>query len=174
MRRAPARLDPRWQFRSRRPDAGLLAWLRDAGSLTARLQVLAGGRLQVRVEKLGWGRPTLAERRALGLPLAERALLREVVLCAGGEDWVVASSVIPRRTLTGANRRLARLGNRPLGAFQFRDPSLARTQVVIERLARGPHAGCTGRRSTFILRGHPLLVAEYFLPALLARGRPPR
>jgi chorismate--pyruvate lyase len=174
MRPAPARPDPAWRWRSDRPDAATLAWLRDPGSLTARLRQLAGGQLQVRVTRLAWLPPTLAERLALGIPAGEWALVREVVLEGRGEPWVVARSVIPRHTLTGANRRLASLGEKPLGAFLFRDPTLRREKIVLSRLARPAAGNPWGRRSTFLLRGAPLTVAEYFLPALLARSpRPP-
>ena len=69
----------------------------------------------------------------------------------------------PLGTLTGRNQQLRRLGTRPLGAFLFRDPGLRRDEVRVVRDA----SGHWGRRSRFLLRGRPLLVAEYFLPALL-------
>ncbi len=177
MRQPPIRLDAGWRFRATRPDAATLGWLADPGSLTARLVALSAGRFRVRVTRQRWGRPTLAERRALALPGNEWALLREVVLEGCGEPWVVARSVIPRTSLTGANRRLLSLGDRPLGAFLFRDPGLRRTAVTVVKLDQASPLGvasahsCWGRRSTFLLRGAPLLVAEYFLPALLETTR---
>lgn len=185
MRHAPVRVgagrpDAGWRFRARRPDRATMGWIADPGSLTARLIARSAGRFRVRVTRLAWARPTLAERRALRLRHGEWALIREVVLEGRGEPWVVARSVIPRATLTGPNRRLRFLGNRPLGAFLFRDPTLRRTQVKVVRLEKsgtaatvGAHTDTAdgvatwGRRSTFVLRGRPLLVAEYFLPALL-------
>jgi chorismate--pyruvate lyase len=91
---------------------------------------------------------------------------------------VFARTVIPVRTLRGRQRRLARLGTRPLGAALFADPHLKRGEVEIARLAPGDgiyeHAavqgaadGVWGRRSVFTLKGKPLLVSEFFLPALL-------
>lgn len=163
-RRQPNPLDPHWRFRSQRPDAATLRWIRDPGSLTARLQARAGGDFRVRLTRLVWARPRLDECLALRIPAGEWALVREVVLLGRGEAWVMARSVLPRSTLTGRNRQLRRLGTRPLGAFLFRDPGLRRDQV---RVVRSPD-GHWGRRSRFLLRGRPLLVAEYFLPALLA------
>lgn len=170
MRQRPIRPLPGWRFRARRPDARTLDWLLDPGSLTARLVARAGGDFRVRVTRLAWARPTRAEASTLALRTGEWALIREVVLVGRGEDWVVARSVIPRATLAGANRRLARLGDRPLGAFLFRDPTLRRRAVALVTLPGDQSASAHvvwGRRSTFILRGAPLLVAEYFLPALL-------
>lgn len=178
MRHRPIQPVPGWRFRARRPDAPTLDWLLDPGSLTARLVALAGGDFRVRVTRLAWGLPTRDEADALGLRPGEWALVREVTLVGGGADWVVARSIIPRATLGGRNRQLARLGTRPLGAFLFRDPTLRRRAVQIITLpdsaprATGHSTSASthtvwGRRSTFILRGKPLLVAEYFLPALL-------
>lgn len=164
MRNRPVTLDAGWRFRSARPDARTLPWIRDPGSLTARLVARAGGTFRVRVQRLAWARPALDERLQLRIPGGEWALIREVILEGRGVPWVVARSVIPRHTLAGPNRRLRHLGSKPLGAFLFRDPTLRRDGV---RVVRTPD-GHWGRRSRFVLRGRPLLVAEYFLPALLA------
>lgn len=196
LRQAPIRPVAGWRFRAERPGTDVLGWLLDPGSLTARLMARAHGRFRVRVTRLAWLRPTLAEARELNMPASERALIREVVLEGEGEPWVIARSVIPRGSLVGRNRQLQRLGSRPLGAFLFRDPTLQRRAVHFVRIkltaptpdarpepATTISAGISGtaatacrreagthvawgRRSTFILRGHPLLVAEFFLPAL--------
>lgn len=162
-RRMANRLDPRWRFHSSRPDATTLAWIRDPGSLTARLVALADGDFLVRVTRLCWMRPARDEALKLQVPASEWALIREVVLVGRGQPWVRARSVIPRGSLAGTNARLKRLGTHPLGAFLFRDPGLRRDQVRVLRTADGHW----GRCSRFILRGKPLLVAEYFLPALV-------
>lgn len=161
--RLPNRIAGGWRFRAERPDASTLGWIRDPGSLTARLLARAGGDFRVRLNRLAWARPTRDEASQLRLPYGEWALIREVVLEGRGQPWVTARSVIPRGSLTGRNRQLRRLGTRPLGAFLFRDPGLRRDEVRVVRDA----GGHWGRRSRFLLRGQPLLVAEYFLPALL-------
>lgn len=173
LRQAPIRPAAGWRFRADKPGHATLRWLLDPGSLTARLVARADGDFRVRVTRLAWSRPTLAEAHELALAHGEWALVREVVLEGRGEPWVIARSVIPRCTLTGRNRQLRYLGSRPLGAFLFRDPTLKRRVVHIVRLEESGNASKVGahtvwgRRSTFILRGQPLLVAEYFLPALV-------
>lgn len=162
------RLAPSWRFRSHRPDAAVLDWIQDSGSLTARLIALADGDFRVRVTRLRWMRPRRDEALQLQASRCEWALIREVVLEGGGQPWVCARSVIPRGSLQGANAQIRQLGSRPLGAFLFRDPSLQRDQIHVLRT----HDGHWGRCSRFLLRGKPLLVAEYFLPALLARRAP--
>ena len=161
--------------RSRVP-VGLLSWLLDASSLTRRVQGACTGRFEVRVLHEGWQRPTLNERRALGVRRGVRALVREVYLVCAGEPWVFARTVIPVSTLSGRRRRLRDLGSRPLGAFLFADRSMTRGGVELacigqrERLyARAtrslssPPTAIWGRRSVFRLGGRPLLVSEIFL-----------
>lgn len=165
------------------PNEMLRAWLLDTGSLTRRVQCACPGRFRVQVERQGWGRPRLDECRALGVRLGRVALIREVHLLCDDRPWVFARTVIPLSTLRGACRRLAHLGNRPLGALLFADPHMQRGPVEVTRIAHGsaifmaatqgvrrrPQA-IWGRRSVFRLSGKPLLVSEFFLPGLLAAG----
>lgn len=159
------------------PDAETRSWLSDESSLTRRLQRLCGGD-GFRVEVLRQGRetPMVNEAQSLGMPLRRLAWVREVCLCCGDTPWVFARTVIPLSTLTGSRAHLARLGNRPLGAVLFADPTMSREPMEVTRLARpdrvfpyfdGQPWGqqpIRGRRSRFCLDGLPLLVSEYFLP----------
>ncbi|HEY9197713.1 MAG TPA: chorismate lyase [Gammaproteobacteria bacterium] len=161
------------------PDAALRAWLLDTGSLTRRVQQACAGRFRVRVEMQGWGRPRLDEYRALRLRLGRIALIREVHLLCDERPWVFARTVIPVTTLRGGQRRLAHLGSRPLGAVLFADPRMQRGPVQVARIPRDSAlfaaaaqgldrrpAEIWGRRSIFRLGGKPLLVSEFFLPAV--------
>ena len=159
-------------------------WLLDAASLTRRLQLACGGQFHVRVLRQGWGRPLASERRALGIKRGERALVREVRLMCGERPWVFARTVIPVRSLRGAQRRLAHLGNKPLGATLFADPHLRRGEVEVAPIAPAEKLyaravgelpfskAIWGRRSVFWLRGKSLLVSEIFLPALFQAPAP--
>lgn len=175
------RREPRWhparrRLRSALPPA-LWDWLLDASSLTRRLQLACSGRVRVQVVAQHWGRPKEGERQALGMRRGERAMIREVRLLCGATPWVFARTVIPVRTLRGPRRRLAHLGSKPLGAALFADPRMQRGEVEITRLVPGDDlydhavaegaAAIWGRRSLFRLGGKPLLVSEFFLPALL-------
>ena len=115
----------------------------------------------------------------LDVPLRQYALLREVYLYCGKIRVVYARSIIPLKTLTGRQRQLAHLGERPLGGFLFACPSMQRGQVQLASIPAGspvhgravqsqdPEAGSLwGRRSVFRLEGKPLIVAEIFLPAI--------
>ena len=119
------------------------------------------------------------EERLLNMPHRQRALLREVYLYCGAVRVVYARSIIPLSTLTGRQRQLAHLGERPLGGFLFSCPSMTRGQVQLAEI----HPGNTvynramnslqqtsetlwGRRSVFRLQNKPLIVAEIFLPGI--------
>lgn len=166
------------------PTAALRDWLLDAGSLTQRVQSACHGRFRVQVELQGWARPRLDECLALGIRGGRLAWIREVHLLCDERPWVFARTVIPAASLRGPRRRLLRLGNRPLGALLFADPHMQRGPVEVvcvpsasallvaatHGMQRRPQA-IWGRRSLFRLGGKPLLVSEFFLPALLAHAR---
>ena len=164
------------QLPHQQPGPVLRDWLLDVGSLTRRVQRACAGRFRVRVEFQGLGRPRLDECLALHLRQPRRALIREVHLLCDDRPWVFARTVIPISTLRGRERRLAHLGERPLGAVLFADPHMTRGPVevacvrpgqalytaAVQGLRQRP-AEIWGRRSVFRLGGKPLLVSEFFL-----------
>jgi chorismate--pyruvate lyase len=159
--------------------ARYLPWLRDSGSLTQRVIGACSGEFCVQVLSQAWERPRPDEARALGMRTHAHALVRQVQLLCGNVPWVYARTIIPRATLTGAERRLARLKSRSLGAVLFSDPSMRRGRIEIAQLRPGdslydlatreltsPPAEIWGRRTVFQLGGKPLLVSEFFLPGI--------
>ncbi len=140
------------------------ACLLDPGSLTQRLKLLSGGRFRVQVLHEGWQRHSSPALLQCFLPhvARERMWSRKVLLLCGDEPWVAAHSLIPVSSMEGPLKRLRSLNERPLGEFLFRDPHLARLQLEVTRCA-----DIWGRRSLFYSHHRPLLVAEFFLPALM-------
>ncbi len=171
---------PRRLRRSAVP-AAIWPWLLDPSSLTRRLQQACGGGFGVQVVRQHWELPLLSEARVLGIKAGRHVLVREVRLMCGTQPWVFARTVIPATTLTGPQRRLGHLGERPLGGLLFSDPSMRRGELEVARIVRGQplftlataaqpladHA-IWGRRSLFYLRDKPLLVCEMFLPGVTA------
>ena len=159
-----------WQPLARvRPPEHLRSWLAERGSLTRRLQRY--GRFTVRPLLQQVARPTAAEAILLGLPSRRVALIREVVLLLDGQPVVFARSVLPLKSLTGANRVLGHMARRSLGAELFKLPQASRravwaAQVPVSRLPLPVAEPCWGRQSLFVKRGKSLLVAEVFLPHL--------
>ena len=169
--------------------AALLPWLRDAGSLTARIRARCERfAVQVVGQHLGPVHPD--EAVLLGLRPGERAWVREVLLVADGRPVVFARSLLPRRNVRGAWNLFHGIGSRPLGQALFSDPAISRLPLACRRLdgrdARYHRAQAAltrfapaqslprtlwARRSVFLLRGSALMVSEAFLPEILELPR---
>jgi len=155
------------------------SWLTDHGSLTQRLQARCPA-FAVRRLRQGAAKPHNDERAVLALRDDRIALVREVLLLCGDTPLIFAHTVVPLPSLRGPWQALAGLGNRPLGAALFANPQIARFPLEYRHLDRrhplhratvaatGTRQGpLWARRSLFALDGHPLLVSEVFLPAIL-------
>jgi chorismate--pyruvate lyase len=157
------------------------AWLADQGSLTSRLKQRCR-QFSVRPVRVGFTRPNRDERSLLQLRSGRLAYVREVVLNCDGRPVVFAHSVVADSSLRGAWAAITRLGSRPLGEALFSNPRVVRGSLQYRRVStRHPLVrqaqqagiivtgkGLWARRSLFVLRGHPLLVTEVFLPAILS------
>lgn len=173
-------LQQRWfqrrQLFSKHVPADIQAWLFDPASLTARLKQKCTADFRVEVLSQAIQKPRLDEFKALGMESGNYALTRQVKLCCGDACWVYARTVIPFSTLKGKQRIYANLGTRPLGAMLFADRTMQRDEVMITSLPGSQLPSglglaqddiVWGRRSIFRIAAKPLLVSEYFLPALL-------
>lgn len=160
-------------------EPSLAKWLFDQSSLTERLINACSGTFSVQVLEQGWQHPMLNEARILKMRRSSYAWIRQVHLLCDGTPWVFARTVIPPRTLRGKQRRLTRLGKKPLGAVLFADKSMQRTEMEIACITQDKHLyqmatqhleqvnqPIWGRRSVFFLRQRPLLVSEIFLPEI--------
>lgn len=180
---ASPRAEPLWRPAHRLNRSGIpdrfLPWLLDPASLTER--VVAHCRQSFRVQLIDQrlARPMRNEAMALGIRFGTRTVIRRVQLMCGDTPWVAARTVIPPCTLTGKFRRFRHLGSRSLGAMLFADPTMERGEVEITCLTpadplfhqaahdlRDKPGEIWGRRSLFRLGGKPLLVCEFFLPAI--------
>lgn len=170
---------PKRQIVHTQLDADLATWLFDSSSLTERLVSACSGSFSVQVLNQGWAHAMLNESRSLKMRLSSRALVREVHLLCDDQPWVFARTVIPPHTLRGKQRRLAKLGKKPLGAVLFADKTMQRSEMEIARITPGqqlyqlathhlhqPEEVIWGRRSVFYLNKHPLMVSEIFLPQI--------
>ncbi len=146
------------------PSPAWKSWLLDPDSLTARLVAMSHGDFRVKVVEEGWSRhrtPSLLQ--CFDSHAVDQLMWsRKVVLIGKGVPWVTAHSLIPASSLKGPLKRICKLQDKPLGAFLFRHPQLSRRQFELARLDNS-----WGRRSLFYLFDKPLLVAEFFLPAIM-------
>lgn len=152
------------------PSDPILSWLLDSGSLTARLKSLSGDDFAVSVSSESWEVLTDDEflARFGDLPVEQKFWSRKVILSGRGEDWVFAHTLVPESALGGELGEVLQLGRRPLGEWLFEQRDLQRSPIEICRLNEEVWA----RRSWFFVDDKPLLVAEFFLPALLALPAP--
>ncbi|WP_347988804.1 chorismate lyase [Methylomonas sp. AM2-LC] len=160
--------------------AELYSWLSETGSLTKRLRSVYGSGFSVNVLFHQWKPAFIDETQLLSIPTAHFHLLREVVLSGNGQPLVLARTVLPAQTIKIAHRNLSHLGNRPLGEviFAYSDLELRQRQfcqVSTNNWTPQLQTRCTidqiisGRRTVYVIHNQPLLVAEFFLPALLEK-----
>ena len=153
--------------------------LLDTGSLTARLARYCKGNFNLRLQGQSWQRPLPDETKILRLRGSSYALVREIYLQCDDVPWVYGRSIIPARTCTATERRLAFWGQRSLGNYLFSGRNTWRSKIEIARIRpqdrlfhlAGKHmaVGKThlwGRRSIFYIKNKPLLVVEIFLTDL--------
>ena len=164
------------QWREYRPflqrciPAHIYDWLLDKSSLTARLQ-LRCDQFAVNVLSEHYRYASLYEADSLGIQSGIRLRVREVNLYCNNVAVVYARSLIPVTSLYGRLERLRFQGNKSLGAALFADSETIRGPIELIVTPAKAIPGATsgiiwGRRSLFHLSGYPLLVAEYYLPAL--------
>lgn len=157
----------------------LQSWLQESGSLTKRLRGIYGKHFGVKVLFHRWKPAFIDECRLLNLAPSRYQLIREVLLHADGRGLVLARTILPEPTIRIAHRNLSHLGTRPLGEVIFAYPDLERRQRQFShaepelwspqlQAAVAVDQSIWGRRSVYAIHDQPLLVAEFFLPKLLA------
>ena len=91
--------------------------------------------------------------------MAALANIREVFLYCKNTPVVFARTVIPQTTLTGKQKELANLNNKPLGAYLFAQKDMHRDPINITCIEHS-NEKLWGRSSVFYLSDKPLLVDE--------------
>lgn len=155
-------------------------WLTNQGSLTRRLKHRCGT-FSVQPTRIGIFRAGQDENPFLKIASNRLAYVREVILHCDNHPVVFAHSVVSLKSLRGPWAAVTRLGTRPLGEALFSNPRVIRGRLQYRRipprhtLARQAalagvsdgHKPLWARRSLFTLQGHPIMVTEIFLPAIV-------
>ena len=168
---------PVWQRSPNIIPAGLRNTLQHSGSLTGLLEKQAPLSFNLELISQSWQKPLLDEARLLSIGPARFAFVREIVLRFDKRPLVYGRSIIPRKTLSGAERQLANWGQRSLGDYLFTRQGVERgvmeyaripawkTYYSMDRLfSLDKDEVLWGRRSIFHVNSKPLLVIEIFLP----------
>ena len=169
--------EPDWHeltpFSAAAGPVSLRAWLLDQKSLTASLKQLCADNLSVEIVSQSIENPRPSECELFPEQKDDRFLVREVMLLGSSNPWIYARSILPEGAMSGELSALRKLGNNPLGAWLFSQPSLSRgvMQVAMVRAEHIPALdpklasnSMWGRRSVFFVMDKPILVTEIFLP----------
>ena len=154
------------------------SWIYEPGSLTQRIRDYYGSTFAVKVLFHQRQKPFFSERRLLKQSNDQYSLIREVLLYANDKPLILARTIIPDKTLKGAQRSLSRLGNRPLGEVIFSYPKLKRLEMEICRVEEKKWSPAItqkylldqqvwGRRTVYAIHRRQMLVSEFFLPEIL-------
>jgi chorismate lyase len=173
---------PLWKSQLRgsdsQPPQALSPWLDETGSLTKRLRSVYGKNLAVQLLFHQWKPAFVEECQQLKIPHHRYQLIREVLLHIEGTPLVLARTVLPEQTIRIAHRNLSHLGTRPLGEVIFAYPDLELRQRYFSQAAPNGWSSAVqqqfqieqtvwGRRTLYAIHNQPLLVSEFFLPAML-------
>ena len=169
----------------RRPIFGLLQasllheWLRDEGSLSARIvnhfQHFNLVRLNLRL-----ARPHADETALLRVRAQSYVLVREVILRDGTTPLIFAHTVVARGAVQSAWQQLRNLGTRPLAQILFNDPKISAGCLsfrhlntahplmakIKQHLPTLKSQRYWARRRVFEKGGQRLIVTEVFLDAI--------
>ncbi|MCG8378205.1 MAG: chorismate lyase [Proteobacteria bacterium] len=160
-------------------DKRLRSFLFQTGSLTRYIQQSSKAAIQVELETETWGFPMRDEASLLGIRTAEYAFIRESWLKSSNKRIVYARTIIPGKTLKGKTRKLANIGNKPLGEILFADKTTHRSSIRYGKVMPNcdlyelikdnvnEKEEIWGRQSLFYIQYKPLLISEVFLPAIL-------
>jgi len=154
-------------------------WLVDIGSLTAKLREHCQD-FAVHLLAQQQRKAEFMEQQLLGLSQGDQIIEREVQLYCHGQPVIYANSLIPVTVLVDRFKDLDSLGEQPLGEKIFSDPQLERSPIEWTLLTTDSHlyADATqglevkpkqiyGRRSLFSGAEKPILISEFYLPAIV-------
>jgi chorismate--pyruvate lyase len=156
-------------------------WLIETGSLTTKLKELCVDAFSVQLIDQTVRVSTANEQKLLQLASGDEVIVRQVYLLCGETVVVYARSLIPILALQKRFASLDKLGEKPLGEKIFSDPQLERSQIewmlinaasplyptIVQRLLeKHKPEHVFGRRSLFYGAVKPILISEYFLPAI--------
>ncbi|ELA08921.1 chorismate lyase [Moraxella macacae 0408225] len=139
----------------------LASWLVANGSLTAKIEQFSAQKLIVKPTFEGRQMLTLPEIKQLQLPMRPHsAWVRESLLFgkAGESAWIKARSVFGFHILSGKGRKLANLGQCPIGYVIFARPCAVLVNRHYQLTADGWQ-----RQSVYRWYGKHLLISEIFL-----------
>lgn len=153
------------------------SWIYEPESITRRLRCLYNNQINVKLLFHQHCLPFLSEGKLLKQQGNHYCLTREVMLSSNNKPLILARTIIPKKTLQGAQRILSRLGNKPLGEVIFSYPKLQRLEMQIAKIEPSHwlpkikhqvdlNQPVWARRTIYAIKDRQLLVSEFFLPEI--------
>jgi len=146
----------------------LKSWLIDGGSTTKHCKN-SFREFEIKVLREAFESPFKSEIKVL--ETKNDCFVRHVFLNCDEKPWIFGRLVVPEVTLEVYKNELLNLGNKPLGEFLFKQPSLKRSDFCFAKTEEKHKNYCVelgiknnlwGRRSLFYLENLPLLLTEFF------------
>ncbi|SEG70847.1 chorismate lyase [Vibrio hangzhouensis] len=93
----------------------------------------------------------------------EACWLREVVLSGDGVPWVIGRTLMSLDAMVRGQYDISQQGTVPIGVTVFSSADTKRDALQVAHIST-PQGDLLARRSRLWVAGHPILVAELFLP----------
>lgn len=93
----------------------------------------------------------------------ESCWLREVVLYGDDTPWVIGRTLMSLESMDRSQYDISQQGTVPIGVTVFSSADTKRDALQVARIATS-NGELFARRSRLWVKGHPILVAELFLP----------
>lgn len=154
----------RWQspdqFQSM--SANVLQWLTEQGSLSHRLNAECD-HLSVEVVSNTQSCADRITDEEIERLAHEDCWLREVVLLGDEQPWVIGRTLMSLSAMGQGDYDISQQGDTPLGVTVFSNADTKRDALEIAQINTSDGV-LFARRSRLWVAGHPILVAELFLP----------
>ncbi|GMQ48002.1 chorismate lyase [Vibrio sp. 10N] len=93
----------------------------------------------------------------------EACWLREVVLSGDDSPWVIGRTLMSLESMDRSQYDISQQGTVPIGVTVFSSADTKRDALQVAQIST-PSGDLFARRSRLWVKGHPILVAELFLP----------
>ena len=140
----------------------VLQWLTEQGSLSHKLSTHCD-HFAVEVVRNEASTPQCMSHEEVELLDHEACWLREVVLSGDDVPWVIGRTLMSLDAMDRSQYDISQQGTVPIGVTVFSSSDTKRDALQVAMIST-PQGDLFARRSRLWVLGHPILVAELFLP----------
>jgi chorismate--pyruvate lyase len=144
------------------PSHYALQWLMEQGSLSHKLAEHCD-HLSVKIVRSEVSPSESMSQDEVELLDHEVCWLREVVLYGDDAPWVIGRTLMSLDSIDRSRYDISQQGTVPIGVTVFSSADIKRDALQVARISTS-NGEFFARRSRLWMKGHPILVAELFLP----------